>query len=214
MLHLACQESVGNQERQAVTRSSSNWTTPPGSFDVLHTSSLFPTDGNPYGIPTVPHAPIAYMPTWIVPYRTRLRRQQGAAGGAVHFFVDDYRFEAVWSRPHKALQALQPYHTLLTPDFSLYIDYPLSLQIWNTYRARWCGAYWHALGFQVIPTLSWSTPDSYAFCFAGIPQRSLIAISTVGVRKQDDALFTQGYRELVTRLSPSCVLCYGSLIPD
>ena len=28
-------------------------------------------------------------------------------GAAVHFFLDDYRFETVWSRPRKALQALQ-----------------------------------------------------------------------------------------------------------
>ncbi len=112
-----------------MTRSSRNWKTTPGNFDALHASLLYPTDGNPYGIPTVPHAPIAYTPTWLVPYRTRLRRQQGTAGGAVHFFLDDYRFEAVWSRPKKALQALQPYRTLLTPDFSLYVDFPLSLQI-------------------------------------------------------------------------------------
>ncbi len=197
-----------------MTRSSSNWKTIPGSFDALHSAQLFPTDSNPWDIPLLRHAPIAYMPAWLVPYRTRVRRKDGTAGGAVHFFLDDYRFESVWRRPAKGLQALGRYTTVLTPDFSLYADYPLALQLWNTYRSRWCGAYWQHRGFQVIPTLSWSTPDSYAFCFSGVPRRSLIAISTVGVRQQDQALFSQGYRELIDRLCPSRVLCYGKLPPN
>jgi len=194
-----------------LTRSSRNWKTIPGSFDALHTSQLFPSDSNPWDIPLLDHAPIAYTPSCLVPYRTRERSKDGMAGSAVHFFLDDYRFESVWSRPAKGLQALRRYTTILTPDFSLYADYPLALQLWNTYRSRWCGAYWQHRGFQVIPTLSWSTPESYIFCFAGVPQRSLVAISTVGVRQQDRALFDHGYRELIAHLCPSRVLCYGKL---
>ena len=197
-----------------MTRSSHNWKTIPGSFDALHTSHIFPADSNPWDIPLLDHAPIAYTPVWLVPYRTRVRRKDGTTGSAVHFFLDDYRFESVWSRPAKASQALRRYATVLTPDFSLYADYPLALQLWNTYRSRWCGAYWQHRGFQVIPTISWSTPESYAFCFAGVPQHSLVAISTVGVRRQDQAIFTRGYQELVACLCPSRILCYGSLPPD
>ena len=197
-----------------MTRSSGNWKTRPGSFDTLHAAHIFPTDGNPWGIPSLRHAPLAYRPAWLVPYRTRLRGAEGTTGGAVHFFLDDYRFESVWGRPDKALQALRPYKTVLTPDFSLYVEFPLTLQIWNTYRSRWCGAYWQQQGFQVIPTVSWSSPDSYTFCFTGLPQRSLVALSTVGVRQAEFALFAQGYRELITRLRPSRVLCYGSLPAD
>lgn len=197
-----------------MTRSSHNWKTRPGSFDVLHAAHIFPTDGNPWGIPFLRHAPIAYSPAWLVPYRTRMRRADGTTGGAIHFFLDDYRFESVWSRPEKALQALRPYETVLTPDFSLYIDFPLTLQLWNTYRSRWCGAYWQQQGFQVIPTVSWSTPASYEFCFTGLPRYSLIAISTVGVRRPDISLFAQGYRELISRTQPSRILCYGSLPAD
>ena len=192
-----------------MTRSSHNWTSTPGSFDTLHTTSLFPTDGNAWGIPRLQHAPIAYTPAWMVPYRARLRDEEGTTGGAVHFFLDDYRFEAVWSRPRKALQALQRYVTLLTPDFSLYADHPLTIQLWNTYRSRWCGALWQREGFQVIPTLSWSTRESFAFCFTGVKKRSLVAISNVGIRRADEAAFAQGYREMVARLCPSRVLCYG-----
>ncbi len=197
-----------------MTRSSDNWKARPGSFDALHADWIFPSDGNAWDIPLLRHAPISCTPAWMVPYRTRLRGANTSAGGAVHFFLDDYRFESVWSRPLKAFQAIQPFATVLTPDFSLFADYPLTLQLWNTYRSRWCGAYWQHLGFQVIPTVSWSTSASYLFCFAGVPQRSLVAVSTVGVRRQDYTLFAQGYRELLARLSPSRVLCYGSLAAE
>ncbi len=36
-------------------------------------------------------------------------------------------------------------------------------------------------GVTVIPTVSWSTPDSYPFAFAGIATGSVVAVSTVGV---------------------------------
>ncbi len=194
-----------------MTRSSDKWHSTPGSFDTLHTRLLFPGDGNPYDMPRLAHAPLAYTPPQLVPYRARVRSKHGTVGLAVHFFLDDYRFETVWSRPRKALQYLRQFRTLLTPDFSLYADDPVAVQVWNTYRSRWCGAYWQSLGFQVIPTVSWSTPESYAFCFAGLPRHSLVAIATVGLRGAEWALFEQGYRELLARLQPSRVLCYGNL---
>jgi len=136
----------------------------------------------------------------------------GAADGAIHFFLDDYRFESVWSHSHKALRYLSDFKTLLTPDFSLYPEWPLSLQIWNIYRSRWCGAWWASLGFQVIPTLSWAGRDSYEFCFAGVPAHSLVAISTVGVQTVDYSRFTHGFCEMLDRLQPSRVLCYGAIL--
>ena len=137
------------------TKTSTRWQTTPGSFDALHTEQLFPAvDDNPYGIPSLPHTPLSYTPSWLAPYRTRIRAKNGTNGGGVHFFLDDYRFETVWTRPAKALQYLRDFETLLTPDFSLYPNWPLATQIWNVYRSRWCGAYWASLGFRVIPTIS------------------------------------------------------------
>lgn len=188
-------------------RSQREW---PGSFDTLHALERFPDDGNPFGIPRLTHAPLAYTPAQLIPYRTRVRTALGTSGAAVHFFLDDYRFETVWSRPNKACEALRAYQTLLCPDFSLYADWPLALQLWNVYRSRWCGALWSSWGFQVIPVVSWSTAESYSFCFCGIPLHSLVAVSTVGVRAADWTLFERGYQELISRVQPSRILCYGS----
>jgi hypothetical protein len=186
----------------------------PGNFDSLHANGRFPAD-HELGIPALRHAPLTGVPAWLVPYGQRIRANPGVTGvdeAAVHFFLDDYRFETVWSRPQQTLAALRPYPTLLTPDFSLYRDWPLLLQMWNTYRNRWCGCFWQAQDWTVIPTISWSTAASYDFCFLGVPRRSVVAVGTVGVRLDDpleSQLFLDGFREMVRRLEPALVLCYG-----
>ena len=90
--------------------------------------------------------------------------------------------------------------------------------MWNVYRNRWCGAYWQSKGLTVIPTVSWSTADSFDFCFLGLPRRSVVAVGTVGLRWRQDraarSLFVAGFREMVMQLSPSLVLCYGSIPPE
>lgn len=196
-----------------MTRTSHRWQSRPGQFDALHAGHLFPGD-NAYGIPDLRHTPVSRIPAWLVPYRQRIRAHAPPDDGAVHFFADDYRFETVWSRPWKALSALRPYPTLLTPDFSLYRDWPLMLQMWNVYRSRWCGCFWQTQGFTVIPTVSWSTAASYDFCFLGIPRRGAVALSPVGVKLDsplDYQLFLDGFREMVRRLRPLVVLSYGPL---
>ena len=85
----------------------------------------------------------------------------------VHFFLDDYQFERVWNRPDNYVDKLSKFDCVLTPDFSLYTDFPLAMQIWNTYRSRLIGRYWQDCGVTVIPTVSWSTHESYNFCFDG-----------------------------------------------
>ena len=102
-----------------MTRTSHRWQHKPGSFDTLHTAYLF-LSANDYGIPDLLYTPASHIPAWLVPYRQRIRANDPLDDGAVHFFMDDYRFETVWQRPFKALEALSPYQMVLTPDFSLY----------------------------------------------------------------------------------------------
>jgi hypothetical protein len=129
--------------------------------------------------------------------------------GYAHFFLDDYRFERVWNTPAKYIDVLKKYHGCLTPDYSLYTDFPLAMQIWNTYRNRYLGRYCQELGIKVIPTISWSTKESYDFCFCGVPTGSVVAISTIGVRVKDKELFFAGYQMMREILKPKQVLIYG-----
>lgn len=133
------------------------------------------------------------------------------AGKACHFFIDDYQFERLWTSPSKYLDALRGYDCVLTPDFSLYMDMPAPMQAWNRYRSQALGRYWQDNGIAVVPTLSWAQPDSYAFCFEGVPRHSTVATSTVGVKGDADALavWMDGMREAMRRIEPSRVLLYG-----
>lgn len=135
-------------------------------------------------------------------------------GKACHFFIDDYQFERIWTRPEHYLSVLKGFKCVLTPDFSLYLDMPDAMQRWNRYRSQALGAYWQAQGLCVVPTLSWAQPESYSFCFDGIPKRSIVTVSTVGIKKNKDALaiWADGMKRALKDLQPREVWLYGTAI--
>lgn len=143
----------------------------------------------------------------------RHREYAAQFGGALHFFLDDYRFETAWASPERLLPRVSAVGATLSPDFSLWRDMPRAAQVWNVYRNRWLGAYWQSQGLEVIPTASWSTVDTFDFCFDGIPAGATVAISSVGIRASDvdKTLFRTGVRELISRTQPGLLLCYGEL---
>ncbi|AWY03820.1 hypothetical protein SEA_NEDARYA_1 [Gordonia phage Nedarya] len=193
------------------TRTSQYWQSQPGKFDVLNLRATFESS-NEHGIPDL--QPTDFVPANLAAWNMPRHRDHAAAtGGALHFFLDDYRFETVWSSPERLLPRVQSVGAALTPDFSLWRDMPRVAQIWNTYRTRWCGAYWQSHGIEVIPTACWSTPDTYDFCFDGLPVGGNIAISSMGIRSsgEDRELFRMGVEQLVARTSPANLIVYGKL---
>lgn len=131
----------------------------------------------------------------------------------VHFFTDDYRFTSVWRQPQKYADMFARAGAVMTPDFSMYRDMPLSLQIYNHYRKHWCGQFWQSRGAVVIPTISWSGSESWDFCFDGEPRGSIVAVSTVGVKRDKEAfgLLSAGWSEMLDRLSPKRVIVCGEV---
>lgn len=193
------------------TRSSVNWDTQPGKMDVLNLRMRFESS-TAYEIPDL--QPTNFVPSNLAAWNMPRHREYAAvSGGALHFFLDDYRFETVWSAPERLLPRVQAVGAALTPDFSLWTDMPLAAQVWNVYRSRWCGAYWQSQGIEVIPTACWSTPDTFDFCFDGIPENATVAISSVGIKadKVAQALFRAGLQELLNRKQPQLLLAYGQL---
>lgn len=134
-------------------------------------------------------------------------KKHGDEGKTIHFFLNDDKFEKVYNNPETYLERLAKYKALLTPDFSLYMDMPIILQMYSIYKNRWCGAYWQDNGIKVIPTVSWSDSRSYDFCFEGIEETSIIAVSTLGVKKEKK-LFMKGYDCMLERIKPELILCY------
>lgn len=140
---------------------------------------------------------------------TRYNEQPMFRDFAVHFFVDDKRFEVVYSQPERNLEKLKQYKVLLTPDFSLYAEMQPWRRIESTGKSRWCGAYWQSKGLTVIPTISWSTPESFDYAFDGIEKNSFVAIGTLGCKHAKRG-FLKGFEAMCERLSPQCIICFGT----
>ncbi len=196
----------------ADTRSSRRWAQMPGNWDRLNCRALFPS-GNEWGIPGLPACSLE--PARLVSYADRKACEKAEPGSAAHFFLDDYRFEVAWSKPERAISRVSRVGAALTPDFSLWTEMPLCMQQWQVYRSRWCGAWMAHHGITVIPTASWSGPESYAWAFAGISAGSVVAVSAVGTRRDRVAsrLFAAGFDAMCSAIRPRLVLAYGPL-PD
>lgn len=131
----------------------------------------------------------------------------------VHFFLDDYQFQRLWNTPDKYIEMLKRFNCVLSPNFSLYADYPKALQIYNHYRKHWIGAYLQLNGIEVIPTICWSDEKSLDWCFDGEPKGGTVAVSSVGTQKAKESkqLFLNGYNEMLKRLKPETVIFYGKV---
>jgi hypothetical protein len=189
------------------TRSSKNWkANMPGGWDALNTHALYPA-ANIYGIPMLKYATTPEI-LGLVPFTS----PGPQAGHACHFFLDDYRFERVWNRPSVYVPMLSQFPVVLTPDFSLYTDWPLSVNLWNIYRSRWLGRYWQEHGITVVPTVGWAGESSFSFCFQGIPVGSTVALSPPDIRSSDVLYkFLAGFQEMLRRVRPIAVWSYGTL---
>lgn len=128
---------------------------------------------------------------------------------AVHFFVDDYQFERVWTNPDKYIEYLKKYGAVCTPDFSPYGDMPLATQIFNHYRKHWVGAYWQKHGITVIPTIRKSTDErSGEFYLEGEPHNGIVIISNMWAGNYMDG-FMNEYCTMVNELNPKKIYVYG-----
>ena len=157
-------------------------------------------------------APCDHIPKDLIGFNYVLSSDRFDCG--VHFFVDDYQMTRCWNNPQKYGEKMKPFDCVLTPDFSLYLDMPVALMIYNTYRSRLCGQIWQDMGVKVIPTVSWAEENSYDFCFEGLPKNSTLAVSTIGVKQDENAfiIWKNGMDELIKRKKPKTLLVYGGKV--
>ncbi len=164
-----------------------------------------------YGIPAIKPARLEQRISWL-PFNCA-RTAKNRANTGVHFFIDDYLFERTWNDPKRYALLLADFKAVMTPDFSLFTDYPKAVQIYNHYRKHLLGAYWQSLGMTVIPSICWSDESSFDWCFDGEPVGGVVAVSSVGTQKNPiaRALFLAGYTEMMTRLKPQKVIFFGDV---
>lgn len=150
-----------------------------------------------------------YIPKSLIGFNYAKTSKDKNAG--IHFYLDDYQFERVWNKPDDYIDILRQYDCILSPDFSLYLDMPMPMKIWNIYRSRQIGQYYQSMGIKVIPTLSWAEKETFKFAFKGIPKGSIVSVSTIGVKRNKEALgiWKDGMDAMIKEIEPSTILVYG-----
>ena len=184
------------------------------NFDRDYTMTL----ASPYGIPILnavePEEVTVEPDHWISFHEAKSFKGDRSKTG-VHFYTYDNMFDRIWNDPDRYGKMLSDYACVLSPDFSLYADFPLALQIWNHYRKHWMGAYWQQKGLTVIPTICWSTQDSFSWCFTGEPKYSVVSVSSWGCVKDPHvrAAFLEAYKVFIRECHPTQVLWFGEKLP-
>lgn len=132
-------------------------------------------------------------------------------GAWVHFFIDDYQFERLWSNPTQYIKLLSKAKGIITTDFSIYQDMPKAMQIYNCYRNRALARYFQTHGLKIIPAVGWSDSMSFDWCFDGISKGSAVAVSTNGCMQNKEALkcFLSGFNRLLEEIDPCQIILVG-----
>ena len=134
----------------------------------------------------------------------------------VCFYQDDIAFDGpsgIWYNARSALKVLRHFDGVITPDFSTCSDFPYPIKIYNTYRMRAFGYWLGQNGISVYNNVRWGTPETYNYCFDGIPRNETVVIGTVcgNPRKlRDRKRFEEGLSEMMKVLSPHTIIVYGS----
>lgn len=166
-----------------------------------------------YGIPLIRRQEIDLEKIDLINFNNTKLKKDKNNYKTVQFFTHDYKFDYVYSHPELAIEKLKQYYCLLSPDYSLYTDMPLAIQIKNTFKNRWCGAYFQSLGLKVIPTIEWSNEQSFEFCFDGVEEGSVVAVSTYGKSKIKEE-YLKGYNEMLRKIKPCAIICYEKPFPE
>lgn len=171
----------------------------------LHLCAKWECDGD--GWPMV-------RPSYAVPDRLvtfQVSNAKDNSDAFCHFFIDDYRFERLWTKPERYVPILSQYQGAIMPDFSLYTDMPYPMQQWNHYRSLALMQYWQDNGIEVIPSLNWSDERSLEFSMAGMPIGGTYAVCTTGCISAESSRneFIRMLSLCVEKVKPDTLLLYG-----
>lgn len=135
-------------------------------IDILNSDCLFPTD-NRLEIPTLlieRQAASVTIPA--ICYGEMKRTYKLNGRGLLHFYTEDYRFNAIYKDMSKVL-TINP-AAVIEPNFSVYNDTPVAFGLQNIYKKRQVGRKLQALGYNLIVDLN-VAPKWYNYNLIGVP---------------------------------------------
>lgn len=154
-----------------------------------------------------------FIPKKVVPFSKAISSKKYDSW--IHFYEEDCRFEKLWKTPQKYLPIIRRFMGVISPDYSLYYDMPLCMQIWNTYRGKSLGHWLQENGIEVIPNVRWGDERTFEIACSGVESCKTIAVGTHGCIKTAESkkMFIAGFDYVINRLKPKTVIVYGRM-PD
>ncbi len=156
------------------------------------------------------------IPDRVLPFSRAMEKLRTDFDFWVIFYEHDAKFERLWHNPKQYLDRLKKFKGVISPDFSLYRNMPLCMQMWNTYRGRALACWLQKNGIEVIPNVRFGDERTFSFCFDGIEKNKTVAVGTHGCikRKEDKLFFKVGLALMVQKLSPKTIIVYGATPDD
>lgn len=133
----------------------------------------------------------------------------------VHFYLYDNMFQCLNNRPLRYTSMLMSYPMVISPNFSLYMNWTEHERRQSAWRNQQMARLWQINGIPVIFNVSWAGPDSFGYCIKVYPKHCVIAINCMGVKGDADACYFWhlGYEEVIKVLEPSLIVRYGDKMP-
>jgi len=99
------------------------------------------------------------------------RLAEGVDKKILAFYTYDDKFEVVWSESKRICEKIlnDRWECVISPNWSMFADDPLALQIWSIFKSRYISRYFQEAGIKIIPDINFSTENSFEFCFDGLP---------------------------------------------
>jgi hypothetical protein len=116
------------------------------------------------------------------PWGADSRMRKGVS--TYHFYVDDYRFEAIFKDPIKVLTSGVRF--LAEPNLSLYDTTPIALGLYQIYRKRWIARYFQECNIKVYADLNVS--------------KKFAEYNRMGIPDGYNAFMTRGYSDRIEYL--------------
>lgn len=156
------------------------------------------------------------LPSKMVAFHKAMYSSVTDFNAIVHFFEEDSCFIKLFRNPDKYIPKLKLFKYVLSPDLSQFIEMPFYSRYANNCHNKALAQYLQSNGVNIIVNVTWSLPDSYSYCFSGIPTNTIIAINSNGVNAHSDSkyLWQRGYKEALRVLKPKLIIRYGQKMPN
>lgn len=127
--------------------------------------TIFPTD-NEWGVPVLDlklQVEQIELPVSLWGSQSRKRRMNGTW----LFYVDDYRFSALWTNPNPVIETRCV--ACAEMNISVNAQMPPAVVLWKTYQKRWIAKYWQTYGLRIIVDV-YGSPRHHDVNMIGVPK--------------------------------------------